>query len=100
MFSRGKGAINKNDFPDMGEFPTMDGAKNAPTKPQETEVSKCNSAVIGSSFTSAAATGGPKPAGDKPEEKKMSFGGKPMFTNSRKDKNKFPGSESADVHEK
>lgn len=85
-FSRGKPtfqrannkAIVKEEFPEMGEFPTL-GAKG---KPDKGAPAKSESAQIGSMGASAK---------DPREEKKtpssgITFGAKPMFTRTKKEK--------------
>jgi len=66
MFNRGKQtALNKNEFPGLGDFPTMgDNKSTSKVSAPEENVSKCNQASLGSFSSAAVKSGGPRPEGD------------------------------------
>jgi len=80
--TKGGAALNKSEFPDFGDFPTIGEKSKEATK--EATGPACDKPHVGSTFMQASAASGLK---SMPEEKKgIAFGGKPMFTNSRKPK--------------
>jgi len=94
VFRKGnaKVAINKNEFPDLGDFPTMGSEKNSTSKAQESTGPACDKPHVGM-FTNSSGSGGMRaqtfgnsfataPA-TADEEKGISFGKKPTFTSSR-----------------
>jgi len=80
--TKGGTALNKNEFPDFGDFPTIGGNQQQATA--EATGPACDNPHVGSTFMQASASGMKSAARPEEGKKSIAFGGKPMFTNSRK----------------